>query len=94
VTKPPPLAVSVNPGPPTVAEPGLTTVSVEEDVWTVRFVLNWEHPAASPHTASTAISHLREYIRTRSSPIDPCETPTGENPARTIQVPRKPATIQ
>lgn len=32
VTKPVPLAVSVNAGPPTVTEPGLTNDSVEEDV--------------------------------------------------------------
>jgi len=37
-------------------------VSTEEDVCDVKFVLNCEHPPASPNTASTAISHLREYI--------------------------------
>jgi hypothetical protein len=45
------------------------------DVWVVKFVLNWEHPPISPTTTSAPISRLREYIRTRSSPSHPCETP-------------------
>jgi len=39
VTKPAPLAVMVNPGPPTDAVLGLTKVSTEVEVWMERFVL-------------------------------------------------------
>jgi len=39
VVKPDPLAVIVKPCPPTVAELGLTKVSMEEEVWMERFVL-------------------------------------------------------
>jgi hypothetical protein len=67
VTKPDPLAVIVNPCPPTVAELGLTKVSTDEDVWMERFVLYWEQADASPHTTNATTSHLREHIRTRSS---------------------------
>jgi hypothetical protein len=75
VTNPPPLAVSGNSVPPAGCCAGLRNVSTEEDVWLVKFVLNWEQPPARPNTASAAISHLREYIQTRSSPSHPCETP-------------------
>jgi hypothetical protein len=75
VTKPPPLAVSVKSVPPAGWCAGLRKVRAEEDVWLVKFVLNWEQPPASPNTASAAISHLRETIRTRSCPCHPYETP-------------------
>ena len=67
VTKPAPLAVIVKPAPPATAVPGLRNDSEEEDVWSVRFVLYWEHADASPHATNATISHLREHIRTRSS---------------------------
>jgi hypothetical protein len=38
----------------------------DEDVCTVRFVLNSEHADDSAHAITAAISHLREYIQTRS----------------------------
>lgn len=67
VVKPDPLAVIVKPWLPTVAVLGLTYVSVEEEVWMERFVLYSEQADASPHATNATISHLREYIRTRSS---------------------------
>jgi hypothetical protein len=76
--KPAPPAVISNPVEgivPRSTEDGLRNVRTEEDVWVVKFVLNWEHPPASPATTSAPISQLREYIRTRSSPSHPCETP-------------------
>lgn len=39
VVKPDPLAVIVKPGPPAVAEAGLTKLNTEVDVWIERFVL-------------------------------------------------------
>jgi hypothetical protein len=78
VTKPPPLAVIGKPvegTAPTAAEAGLRNMSVEDDVCVVKFVLNWEQPPTTPNTISATIRRLREYIRTRSSPSDPCETP-------------------
>jgi len=77
-TKPPPFAVMGKPvegTEPTATEDGLRKNRTEEDVWEVKFVLNWEQPPPSPNTTSAPISHLREYIRTRSSPSHPCETP-------------------
>jgi hypothetical protein len=77
-TKPPPFAFIGNPvegTEPTATEDGLRYDRAEVDVWVVKFVLNWEQPPASPATTSAPNSHLREYIRTRSSPSDPCETP-------------------
>jgi hypothetical protein len=77
-TKPAPFAVMGKPVEgtvPTATEEGLRNVRTEVDVWVVKFVLNWEQPPASPATTSATISHLREYIRTRSSPSHPCETP-------------------
>jgi hypothetical protein len=64
---PVPLAVIVKPPPPTVAVWGLRNVSVDDDVWVVRLVLNSEQADASPHATNATISHLREHIRTRSS---------------------------
>jgi hypothetical protein len=78
-TKPPPVAVMVKSESPAFAVWGLRNVRTEEDVWIVKFVLNWEQPPASPITTSAAISHLREYIRTRSSPSHPRETPGRRN---------------
>src|ERR1700730_13935082 len=77
-TKPAPFAVIGRPvegTEPAATEDGLRNVRTEVDVWVVKFVLNWEHPPISPATTSAPISHLREYIRTRSSPSHPCETP-------------------
>jgi len=77
-TNPAPFAVIGKPvegTAPTATEDGLRNVRTEEDVWVVKLVLNWEQPPASPNTTSAAISHLREYIRTRSSPSYPRETP-------------------
>jgi len=74
-TKPAPVAVMMKSESPAFAVWGLRNVRAEEDVWIVRFVLNWEQPPASPNTTSAAISQLREYIRTRSSLSHPCETP-------------------
>src|SRR5215472_12127959 len=51
-TKPDPLAVIVKPCEPTVAVAGLTNISVEEEVWTLRFVLYWEQADASPQATS------------------------------------------
>src|SRR6266550_3670264 len=67
-TKPPPVAVMVKSESPAFAVWGLRNVSVEEDVWMVKFVLNCEQPPTSPNATSVAINQLREYIRTRSSP--------------------------
>jgi len=78
-TKPPPVAVMVKSVSPAFAVCGLRNVSVEVDVWIVKFVLNWEQPPASPDTTSAAIRQLREYIRTRSSPSHSCETPGRRN---------------
>jgi hypothetical protein len=75
LTKPAPLAVSGTSAPPAVTTWGLKYVRIEEDVWLVKFVLNWEQPPTSPNTASPAISHLRETIRTRSCPSHPYKTP-------------------
>src|ERR1700675_1158941 len=75
VTKPAPFAVMGTFESPAFAVWGLRNARTEEDVWVVKFVLNWEQPPTIPNTASDAISHLREYIRTRSSPSHPCETP-------------------
>lgn len=66
-TNPEPVAVSVKPVAPAVKELGARVDSVEDDVWTVRFVLNWEQADASPHTTNATMSHFREHIRTRSS---------------------------
>ena len=77
-TNPAPFAVIVKPvegTAPAATEAGLRNVRTEVDVWFVKFVLNWEQPPTRPNTASAAIIHLREYIRTRSSPSHPCETP-------------------
>src|SRR5229473_5934141 len=77
-TNPAPFAVIGKPvegTAPTATEDGLRNVRTEEDVWVVKLVLNWEQPPASPNITSAAISHLREYIRTRSSPSYPRETP-------------------
>jgi hypothetical protein len=80
VTQPPPLAVSGKSVPPAGCCAGLRNVRTEEDVWFVKFVLNWEQPPTDPNTASAAISHLRETIRTRSSSSYPCcETPGRRN---------------
>jgi hypothetical protein len=96
-TKPAPFAVMGKPVEGTVpagTEEGLRNVRTEVEVWVVKFVLNWEHPPASPAITSATISHLREYIRTLSSPIYPARRRAGENPVRTIRVLRKPATIE
>jgi hypothetical protein len=66
-TKPVPLAVIVKPPPPVVAVWGLKNDNVEDDVCTLRLVLNSEQAEASPHATNATISHLREHIRTRSS---------------------------
>jgi len=78
-TKPPAVAVMVKLESPALAVCGLRNISSEDDVWIVKFVLNWEQPPASPNTTSAAISQLREYIRTRSSPSHPYETPGRRN---------------
>jgi hypothetical protein len=57
-------------------------------------VLNWEQPPADPNTTSAAISHLREYIRTRSPRVIHARRRADENPVRTIRVLRKPATYE
>jgi hypothetical protein len=75
VTKPAPFAVMVKSEPPAFAVWGLRNDRNEDDVWLVKFVLNWEQPPTKPDIASAAIIHLHEYIRTRSSPSHPCETP-------------------
>jgi hypothetical protein len=78
VTNPMPFAVIGKPvegTAPTATDAGLRKVRNEVDVWVVKFVLNWEQPPASPTTTSATISHKREYIRTRSSPSYPRETP-------------------
>ena len=66
-TKPVPLAVIVKPCPPTGQALGLTKVSVDEEVWMLRFVLYWEHADAKPQIVNATINHFREPIRTRSS---------------------------
>jgi hypothetical protein len=73
-TNPAPFAVIGKPVEGTAligSEAGLRNTRTEVDVWVVKFVLNWEQPAASPNTTSATISHLRENIRTRSSPSYP-----------------------
>src|SRR6267378_3312752 len=93
-TKPPPVAVMVKLESPALAVCGLRNISSEDDVWTVKFVLNWEQPPASPNTTSAVISQLREYIRTRSSQVILTRRRADEIPVSTIRVLRKPATIE
>lgn len=83
LTKPVPLAVIVKPCPPTGQVVGLTKVSVEEDVWTLRFVLYCEHADASVQSSSATPSHLWEPIRTRSL--------TRQAPSRARTQARRPA---
>jgi hypothetical protein len=74
-TKPAPLTVIVNPASPAFTACGFKNDTDEEDVWTDKFVLNWEQPPVRPNTASVAINHLRENIRIRSPSNHSCEMP-------------------
>jgi hypothetical protein len=65
----------VNAGSPAFTVWGFKYATDEEDVWMVRFVLNWEQPPARPTTVSAAMSHLRETIRTRSPLNLRCKMP-------------------
>src|ERR1700739_3212750 len=66
LTKPVPLAVMVNPCPPTGQIVGLTNDRVEEDVWMLRFVLYCEQADASPQSNNAQLRHIWEPIRTCS----------------------------